>query len=132
MSYHIHADKRTYVYRIFDESGKLIYVGCSHDPEARIYTHRMKSWWAPQISRIKLNVFPNRQVAIEAEAKAIRAENPRWNINHRSYGQSHWNEQTYIDFIKAMELAESFKTPYRLARIEKAKRYLEAVSSWPS
>jgi excinuclease UvrABC nuclease subunit len=119
MSYHRHADKRTYVYRLFDNEGRLIYVGCSHDPESRIYMHRHKAWWAPQIDRIKLKVFPDRQAAIEAEAKAIKEENPRWNINHRSYGQPHWT----------MELAEQFKTPYRLARIERAKRYLAALDT---
>jgi predicted GIY-YIG superfamily endonuclease len=129
MSNHVHADKRTYVYRIFDKSGRLIYVGCSNTPEARLATHRAAAWWAPQICRIKLKVFPDRQSAIEAEAKAIREENPRWNINHRSYGMPHWTKQTYADFIMAMELAESFKTPYRAARIAKAKRYLEAMSA---
>jgi predicted GIY-YIG superfamily endonuclease len=129
MSYHIHADKRTYVYRLFDNEGRLIYVGCTHDPEARIAMHRNKAWWAPQIDRIKIKVFPNRQAAIEAEAKAIQEENPRWNINHRSYGQPHWTKDTYVDFITAMELAEPFKTPYRAARIEKAKRYLAALVS---
>lgn len=126
MSYHRHADKRTYVYRLFDDAGRLIYIGSTMEPEGRVEHHRKNMWWGPQIKRMSFKVYPDRQSGIEAEAHAIRTENPRWNINHRSYGSASWTEQTYMDFITAMENAQEFKTDFRKRRIERAKRFLEA------
>ena len=40
---------RHYVYRLFDKDSRLIYVGCSYDPESRINHHRRGIWWYEQI-----------------------------------------------------------------------------------
>jgi hypothetical protein len=72
---------RTAVYRYFDATGCLLYVGASHDPDGRHeYHQRFQPWW-PDVdpSRTRVEWFPTRQKALSTEALAIRTENPLHN-----------------------------------------------------
>lgn len=72
---------RTYhVYKHFDASGALLYVGVSIDATGnRLREHRSKSAWFESIARIETQDFPTREAAIAAEAEAIRNEQPKFN-----------------------------------------------------
>lgn len=131
MSDHRLADSRTYVYRLFDRQGRLIYVGATVDPETRISVHRQTTWWGPQIHRIKIKVYPNRQQANDAEKEAIRTEHPRWNINLRTWGRKNWSAQNIKDFIQAMEMFDQHLTEPRQKRIATAKRMLTDHDAGP-
>lgn len=72
-----------YVYRCFDASGRLIYVGCTVNPVARLRAHRRHAWWGSQIASTRLIVFPNRRYARAMEWTAIVHERPRWNVKSR-------------------------------------------------
>jgi len=73
-----------YVYRAFDASGRLLYVGCSVDVDGRLNYHRDNaSWWLFH-DRIEVESFDTRDDAAEAEARAIATEHPRWNMQGRS------------------------------------------------
>lgn len=73
-----------HVYRAFDASGRLLYVGCSVDLEGRLREHsRSAHWWLFQ-DRIVAVGYPTREEAAEAEETAIGAEHPRWNMQGRS------------------------------------------------
>jgi hypothetical protein len=70
----------TALYRFFDSGANLLYVGISYHPFARWHGHRQdKPWWVA-IAVIRLEHFDNREAAETAEKKAIRTENPRYNI----------------------------------------------------
>lgn len=88
---------RNVVYRFFDEDDALMYVGLSSNFPARLASHRTQSWWAPRITRIRLQVFPTASAAADAEVAAIRSERPRFNLRHaQDTSKDHW---TYWDLI---------------------------------
>lgn len=63
----------TALYRHYDASGELLYVGCSHDALARFGQHRTYSAWAQSVVRIELEWFGSRVEALRAERAAIDA-----------------------------------------------------------
>lgn len=72
------------VYRAFDGSGRLLYVGCSVDVDGRLLTHAEHSTWWPFHTTVTREDFPTRELAGEAEILAIQTEHPRWNMHHRA------------------------------------------------
>ena len=76
-------DKRCALYRHFDATGILLYVGISFHPLVRTKQHSAVSWWTDQIANITIEYFPTRMEAMAAEAKAVQEENPLHNIKLR-------------------------------------------------
>lgn len=70
------------VYRHFDASGTLLYVGVSLCAVTRLSGHREHSGWFQEIARVTVEWFDSRELALEAERKAIRAEKPKHNKNN--------------------------------------------------
>lgn len=67
----------TALYRHFDVSGALLYVGITgRDFTRRLHEHRCKEAWAKQVARTTVDYFPTRAEAIEAETRAIAEECP--------------------------------------------------------
>lgn len=75
----------TQLYRHYDEAGVLLYVGISWSAEERFREHRRGSRWASKIARMTVAYFPTRVAAAQAEAAAIRAERPLYNVSGGSY-----------------------------------------------
>ncbi|MEU9310896.1 GIY-YIG nuclease family protein [Streptomyces sp. NPDC048256] len=74
----------TALYRLFDKTGSLLYVGISLSPAQRWVHHsEHKAWW-PQVARIEFDWCASRDEALRIEAEAIRAERPRHNVQHNS------------------------------------------------
>jgi hypothetical protein len=71
------------LYRHFDGGGALLYVGISLRPFTRTKEHTTFSGWADQIANVRIEYFPTRKEAMEAEARAVREENPAHNIRLR-------------------------------------------------
>jgi predicted GIY-YIG superfamily endonuclease len=72
----------TALYRLRDQSGALLYVGITDNPERRWKDHaKDKSWW-PDVKDRSVEWLPTRDHALAAEATAIRAERPRYNRHH--------------------------------------------------
>jgi len=73
------------IYRAYDGADRLLYVGSSVDIDARLRQHEsaFPAWWAFQ-RRIDVQTFSTEEQAREAEARAIAAEHPRWNVTGRS------------------------------------------------
>lgn len=67
------------VYRMFDDRGRLLYVGVTGNPSRRIKEHSEKRWF-PLVTSIRLEWFQTRAAAVLAESRAIQAERPRLNI----------------------------------------------------
>lgn len=72
------------LYRHFDASGALLYVGISLSAFSRLAQHREHSHWFSKIEKVTIEHFSTRVAAIEAERKAIFDEKPLHNIRHKS------------------------------------------------
>jgi hypothetical protein len=70
----------THLYRCFDGGGRLLYVGAALSAFKRLKQHASSSSWFRAAKTITLQAFPNREAALTAEAKAIRVEEPIFNI----------------------------------------------------
>lgn len=84
------------VYRFFDEAGALLYVGVSKSLPNRLMQHdRDKPWWR-DVVRVEVEHFASRTEALEAEADAIMAEMPFWNIVHQPL-QEVWERAIHFE-----------------------------------
>jgi predicted GIY-YIG superfamily endonuclease len=72
-------DSQNSVYRLYDSSDRLLYVGLSCDVARRLQQHKKtKSWWS-DVALIKIKVFDDSEVMKIAEQEAIRLESPLHN-----------------------------------------------------
>lgn len=70
------------LYRFYDSTGGLLYIGITSDPGARFGQHRGdKPWWT-EVANIGIEQFSDRASVLTAERAAIVAERPRYNIIH--------------------------------------------------
>lgn len=69
----------TAVYRFYDVGDSLLYVGCTATPDNRFRAHAADKEWWPQVARKKIEWHPDLRSGRDAEAVAIRRENPRYN-----------------------------------------------------
>ncbi|GFE20075.1 GIY-YIG nuclease family protein [Streptomyces nigrescens] len=75
---------RTAVYRLRDQTGRLLYVGISDDPLRRWPEHaKDKPWW-PEVANFSTEWLASRPEALAAEASAIKLEKPLYNVVHNS------------------------------------------------
>jgi predicted GIY-YIG superfamily endonuclease len=74
----------TTLYRLYDNTDALLYIGIAGNPGRRFEQHRTEKPWWGDVTRITLEHHPTREDALEAELAAIRTENPRHNINGRA------------------------------------------------
>jgi predicted GIY-YIG superfamily endonuclease len=73
---------KTAVYRFYDASGRLLYVGITANTTARWGRHKAKAaWWADR-QRVEVTWHDDRVAAATEEYRAIRSENPIWNRAH--------------------------------------------------
>lgn len=71
------------LYRFFDASGQLLYVGKTISiPSLRFKNHaHEKAWWRG-VAEIKLQPYPTHDALVAAEKDAIRNEHPLHNFAH--------------------------------------------------
>jgi predicted DNA-binding transcriptional regulator AlpA len=74
---------KTSLYRHFDKTGRLLYVGVSLSAMRRLSEHSGNSAWAASIARVTIEHFQTREQALDAERLAVRAERPLYNIRLR-------------------------------------------------
>lgn len=77
--------RRHTLYRFFDSTDVLLYVGITVDPSARFTKHRGDKPWWEQVDRIALERFDTRKEAEAAEREAIKAEQPLHNVVHNVF-----------------------------------------------
>jgi excinuclease UvrABC nuclease subunit len=70
----------TELYRHFDASGRLLYVGVSLSVLHRLRKHRQSSEWFGEIVTITIARFETRAAALAAEKAAVQTERPRFNV----------------------------------------------------
>lgn len=72
--------ERTALYRLYNDSDTLLYVGISHQPEVRWTRHLAdKAWW-PTVRRFTVDWYATREDALAEETRAIKAERPLHNV----------------------------------------------------
>lgn len=69
-----------YVYRLYDGSGSLLYIGSAYDPDERCKAHHGAAWW-PDVDTRSDEPRASRQDAYAAEMAGISTERPRYNVN---------------------------------------------------
>lgn len=92
------------VYRLFDAGGVLLYVGVSLNPFARFAAHRSERSWFFDVASVTFEHFDSRVEALEAEARAIRDEGPKYNL-HVASSRSLANDRAEAAWRKAQEAA---------------------------
>ena len=71
----------TAVYRLSDESGRLLYVGMGRNPLNRWAAHAdMHEWW-PEVASFEVTWYPSRKEAADEERRALRHDGPLRNIH---------------------------------------------------
>lgn len=71
------------IYRVYDSSRNLLYIGCSVCPLTRAADHVMHQTWRKRVAFIKVDWKNDWYEARDAEKKAIKEENPMWNFQHK-------------------------------------------------
>jgi len=69
----------TDVYRVYDQEGRLLYVGASVNVFTRLREHRLYAEWWPLAFEGTVTRYENRAMARSVEAHAIRNEGPLYN-----------------------------------------------------
>ena len=69
----------SYVYRMWDKNGVLLYIGKSNNQLNRWKQHRKKPWFK-QVTRFEYEPHPDEAAAYAAEREAIKTEHPLYNI----------------------------------------------------
>lgn len=68
------------VYRMYDRKGRLLYVGMAMYFDIRLATHKVQQPWFSMVSEVKIERYPDRNSASDAETLAIRNEDPIFNV----------------------------------------------------
>lgn len=66
------------MYRLYDESDAVLYIGSAYEPAKRSRAHRSKPWW-PRVVRREDEWHPSREAAYVAETEAIKETLPPGN-----------------------------------------------------
>ncbi|MFC9557834.1 GIY-YIG nuclease family protein [Rhodococcus sp. NPDC056960] len=75
----------TFVYRGYDETGRLLYVGVTKQPEQRIKEHSGARWFR-ESERLDFAEFPTRRAALIAEQFVIDNHAPKYNSHNVRWG----------------------------------------------
>jgi predicted GIY-YIG superfamily endonuclease len=70
----------TALYRLFDASGVLLYVGITRNIPVRFARHEAEKDWWPQVARKMATLYGSREDAEKAESAAIDTEAPVCNM----------------------------------------------------
>lgn len=113
----------TALYRHFDRSGRLLYVGISLSVVRRLSEHGAKPW-ARDIASVTIEKFQTREGALAAEMAAIGAEEPMHNIVgvkvHTSLRTSRYGEDRYRDAEARREYRRDWMRKRRAAKASDA------------
>lgn len=110
----------TAVYRFYDRTGRLLYVGITHNLGSRFGSHERKSaWWADQCSLVVV-WRDSRERAAAEERIAIRSEKPLHNISGTRVGRVAARRREQLD--DATRKAIGLLVRVEIARRGKRKR----------
>jgi predicted GIY-YIG superfamily endonuclease len=73
---------RTALYRLYDDSDVLLYIGATNNAAVRWAKHAAEKPWWGDVRRQDITWFADRPTALKAEKEAIRREQPKYNLEH--------------------------------------------------
>lgn len=71
---------RFWLYRLFDKTHRLLYVGITANPRARLRQHRQR--YGDLLDHWSVDEYADREAVLAAEAAAIQDEAPAFNVQH--------------------------------------------------
>lgn len=78
--------RSTAVYMFYDAAGALLYVGITSQGPKRFSQHnRDKEWW-PEVTTMRVEHYPSRDLAAAREKALIQSKHPRYNVIHQMTG----------------------------------------------
>jgi predicted GIY-YIG superfamily endonuclease len=123
------------LYRFFDRTGVLLYVGITVDFAVRMATHaKEKDWW-PQVERsaTRVEYYDSRRAALDAERDAIKNEKPLHNDQHNEWVDD-LSQNTIADLVLSAAVSVLGVDEVRLAEAcaysDEQSRLDEALRSW--
>jgi len=72
----------TYVYRLYDVDGNLLYIGITRNIQQRFYAHSKDKMWWSDVCKAYIRKYSNRFEASRIEKQAIIKYNPLYNSRH--------------------------------------------------
>lgn len=72
-------DRQQTLYRFFNKSNELLYVGITSNPFARMSGHASDKHWFAEVTHATFEHYPTRKAVDAAETRAIRSEYPKYN-----------------------------------------------------
>ncbi len=70
----------TFLYRLYDGTGRLLYIGITDNVRTRMNGHSNTQPWWEAVTRVIVETHPDRVAAETAEWNAILAEKPVFNV----------------------------------------------------
>lgn len=68
--------ERTALYRLYDASDRLLYIGIAKDTKKRWKDHELIQRWWHLVARHTITWLPSREQALAVEEKTVREETP--------------------------------------------------------
>lgn len=98
----------TALYRLYDITDRLLYVGITKDLNVRFSQHAADKWWWPLVIRKTAMLYGSREDALAAEATAIVTEAPVHNIAGRrdEYPEKESKEVKVKRLVRQLVVAE--------------------------
>jgi hypothetical protein len=88
-----------HLYRHFDSTGVLLYVGISKSTIARLSQHKRTANWYDDINSITIEHFLTMEEARQAETNAILTEHPLFNVVHNKTTEAVRNQLNYYGVL---------------------------------
>lgn len=85
-----------YLYRHWDQAGRLLYVGVTDRPRHRARRHAKNSPWMVFQAEMTVESYPSRIVAEEAETRAIADDQPLFNVAGNETAEARRRLEKYL------------------------------------
>ncbi|MCG2622185.1 GIY-YIG nuclease family protein [Arthrobacter sp. I2-34] len=128
--------RNTYLYRIYDRHGALLYVGTADGPDLRLGAHgnRHRRWW-PEAAAARWERFHDPDEAAYAERVAAVLESPRHGTASGRLQPGTYSEGGRLCPELELELerygvVEAEGAKYRSLRLLAARKWCEALDLW--
>jgi predicted GIY-YIG superfamily endonuclease len=121
----------TYLYRLWDDQDRLLYVGISKSAINRLHQHLEQQPWAQQITKQTIERCFTRDEAVYAERQAIKNEKPLHNIAHNGSSGPTPRHVTHIPNVSDESIASIERIIETIfAEQDRAQRHDDPEDYW--
>lgn len=85
------------LYRLFDHTNQLLYVGISSKWYERLHAHQKNQPWWGEVATVRLQRYETRDMLVDAEKVAIKTERP---LHNKQHSFSFEGNQEHFDKLK--------------------------------